>query len=320
MYREKIHPRQMSAWLFTAMSAPILTMAGKSGWLETATAALILGGLSWYSFWVQQRSDAKPGTVIGVMQILWICVILGQIGRWTIGIWPAAAHQKLVPMMLLLLAAISASGGVSASARCSSTLWWLVMLIYIAICISGLKDITGQWLRPTWQEVRPEILLVMLLPAAAGFLKTERNGVTKRAYLWVAIFAVGAAIWTIGSLSSRVAKNIAWPFYETCKGLNLYGIAERFEVFASAAVSIGYYSLCNLLLSVCGSIGEGSLSGRGKGSIIIAWAISCVFVLIIPEYKGLSAVLGTAVLWIIVPIISTVKRNRNNLKKYEKSA
>ena len=299
------------------MSAPAALMAGRSGWLQTAAVAGVLSLIC--CFRGSREKKPLPGW-LAVLELLWLCVIMAQTGRAAAGIWPEAVQPMLVPVVLMALSILCAAAGTGASARCSSTLWWLLMLLYGLVLFSGVKDIRLSWLRPAGPMPGPDAAGVFLIPALLGFLEPEHTGAAKRGYLWVAVFGAVMGIWTVGTLSPAVAAEAAWPFHEACKSLNLFGAAERFEAFASAAVTIGCFSLLNLILCAAGSMGEDLKQGQGKRSMITVGAISILFLWFMPDLDGNTQLIVSIILWILLPCLTTERRKQKNLKKYEKSA
>ena len=150
----------------------------------------------------------------------------------------------VVPLTLLALGVFASLDGGSYAAWCATALFWLLLILYGVILFSGLSEWRLKNFTPESGMVSWELLLVLLLPAVVGMLPGERAGF--RGIAGVALTAVLLSLWTIGTLTRGVAEQVSWPLYESVKGMNLFGVAERYEAFVSVTATMGYlyYSAC----------------------------------------------------------------------------
>ena len=60
MFRNRISARQKNIFLIGALSAPLSTLAGMDGWLQTLLATLIVGVLAFFACRFQEKLE-NPG-------------------------------------------------------------------------------------------------------------------------------------------------------------------------------------------------------------------------------------------------------------------
>lgn len=312
MFRNRISARQKNIFLIGALSAPLSTLAGMDGWLQTLLAALIAGVLAYFGCWFQEKLE-NPGKGYRIAQILWLVFLLGQLGKWPAHTWPGGTDFPVVPLTLLALGAFASLDGGSCAARCATALFWLLLILYGVILFSGLSEWELKNLAPEPGMVSWELLLVMLLPAAVGILPGEKAGI--RGIAGTALTAAVLSLWTIGTLTRGVAEQVPWPLYESVKGMNLFGVAERYEAFVSVAATMGYFILLSLLFSGIGTLGDG-ISGLG-GKKTVAWAgvTSGALVLYVPHLPGEFLFFGGIVFWLVLPTFALFIKKSKKRKK-----
>lgn len=295
MYSNKVPG--VALWLLVAVSAPLVQVAGRDGWLPVLATSAIACGL-WL---LVLRFGGNPkGKWHSIFQCLWLCVILSQFLRWSVTVWPTGNAYPVVPMVLLLLAAAAAGKGVAASSSVGSILFWVLLLLYGCILFSGGRDLQVSWMLPQWHLPSPTLGLVLLVPAAAGLLPVKKSNPW---WIWsIAAFASAVSLWTIGSLSFGISRQMAWPFYHAAKSVHVLGVAERLEAFVSVASTLGYFALYSLLLNAAGAQGEKIKQAYKKPAIITVATIAgvlTVFPPIPPEILGIGSLLA----WVLLPLL-----------------
>ena len=253
MFRNRISARQKNIFLIGALSAPLSTLAGMDGWIQTLLAVLIVGVLAFFACRFQEKLE-NPGKWYRIAQILWLVFLLGQLGKWPAHTWPGGTDFPVVPLTLLALGVFASLDGGSYAAWCATALFWLLLILYSVILFSGLSEWKLKNFTPESGMVSWELLLVLLLPAVVGMLPGERADL--RGIAGVALTAVLLGLWTIGTLTRGVAEQVSWPLYESVKGMNLFGVAERYEAFVSVTATMGYFILFSLLFSGIGTQAE----------------------------------------------------------------
>ncbi len=319
MFRNDISARQKNILMIGALSAPLSTLAGMDGWLQTLLGAVVVGTLACFCCRLQEKLE-EPGKGYRIVQILWLIFLLGQLGKWPSHTWPNGTDFPVVPLTLLALGAFSSLDGGSCAARCATALFWLLLILYGVILFSGLSAWELKNLAPEPGMVSWELLLVMLLPAAVGILPGEKAGI--RGIAGTALTAAVLSLWTIGTLTRGVAEQVPWPLYESVKGMNLFGVAERYEAFVSVAATMGYFILLSLLFSGIGTLGDGISGLGGKKSVAWAGVISGALVLYVPHLPGELLFFGGIVFWLVLPafalFIKKSKKRKNCKKELDK--
>lgn len=317
MFHKEVSSRQMAAWLLTAMSAPLIRLAGQSGWLAvllggsvSALLCRVVNGLDWDAL-----TERKWFCTI---QIIWLTVITAQLGYWSADVWQTGGDFPVVPVTLLTLAVFSALNGACGASRGSGILFWLAAFLYTVVFAAGIEDISPERLDDPVQVPSQRLLLALLLPAAVGFLPREKGAGMGWTFPVIGLFAAAAEIWTVGILSASVAKGVEWAFYEASKSVKLFGSAKRLEAMVAVAMTMGYFSLYSLLLSGVGCLTERLHGGWGKAGVIGS-GIAAGILLFAPAI-GYSWLIGiTLILWFVLPFALEWLRNKKT-KKIEKRA
>lgn len=319
MFHEKVPQYQLAAWLFVAISAPLIQLVGKHGWLTSLVAGAVLLGLCWLV-------TALPASKIVqkkwfcLLQLIVVVLVTAELSKWSVDSWPTGTDFPVVPLTLLALAVFSALHGASVASRVPSVLFWFLAILYGIVLAAGSKNIKAQWLDPSWELPEASLLLTLLLPAAAVLLPREKGRAMQFAFPVIFLFLTAAALWTVGTISPNVAGEVAWPFYESSKSLSLLGVAERFESLVSVAMTLGYFSLYSLLLSAAGSMGENLKPGWGKGAVIgCGLAAAVLTLLMIHTAQGLLVII-TLIAWCFLPLFGGFTELWKKSKKGEKSA
>lgn len=300
MTREKIPAEQLAAWLFTAMTPPLIQLSAGAPWiwlLGFGILCLALNGArrKW-------GSQAIPRWLI-LPEILLLVVITGELASRSVGSWPVGSSYPAVPLILLALAAWSASKGPQTAARVGAVLFWFVIVMYMVVFAAGIGQI--RWGRLDLTAGKPEwlSLLLFLMPAAAAFLPTQNGHVGGKRVLPLAMTLVAVLV-TQGMLTPETAVSAEYPFFEMSRSLELLGIAQRFEALICAAATAGWYSLLAFLLAVTASLTESEKPGWGRGS---AWCVSILaaaWMLSGLHISGALAVLLCSVFWVAMPILA----------------
>ena len=319
MFREKVPQYQLAAWLFVAVSAPLIQLVGKSGWLTTLVTGVALLGLCWLV-------TALPTSKI--LQKKWFCLlqlpvialVTAEFAKWSVDAWPTGTDFPVVPLMLLTLAVFSALHGASVASRVPSVLFWFLAILYGIVLAAGSKNVKAQWLTPSWKLPEEGLLLTLLLPAVAVLLPREKGRIMHLVFPVLLLFLAAAALWTVGTISPNVATEVPWPFYESSKSLSLLGVAERFESLVSVAMTLGYFSLYSLLLSAAGSVGENLKPGWGKGALVACGIAASVLTLFVIHTAQVLLVIFTLIAWCFLPLFGGFTELWKKSKKGEKSA
>lgn len=246
MFREKIPSRQLCAWLFAGMVPVLIQLLGGDAWIWITilgTVSVLLTLLVWRTLW-------EPPKWLFPFLFIYIVLLLSQLLGSVSAIWPSGEREPWVGLILLAVAAFSAQKGISAAARVGTVLFWTVLILYLTVFVAGTKEVNLPWLAPRWHLPDEMGLSVLLVPLMSVCLLKADGQKGTRLFL-VPLFIVAAALLTTGILSPAVAINTPNAFFEMSRSINLFGIVRRFEAMICAGMTVGWFALMSLLLSVC---------------------------------------------------------------------
>lgn len=299
MYNRKIPHQQLTAWLAAAIIPTAIQLTAGASWFSVLLASLLClmcVGVRW-GFGTEPR-----GVLIAVIQWLLLVLILGTVCRASVQSWPEGAHP-VVALVLLALALWSTWKGTSAAARVGCALFWFVLVLYLILLGAGMKDVQIPWLKPTQGGVESLGCILLLTPAAAVLHLNKRERIKSRLILPGLLCTVAAVI-TAGVLSPQIAAVRSNAFYEMTRSLNLLGQARRFEAVVSAGMTVGWFCLFSLYLTLCTEYAESVRPGLGRcGSILAAVAASTILLCDL-HIPGILLLVFSAVFWVLLPLMT----------------
>ena len=307
MYKNKLPHQQLTAWLTAAILPGAIQLTAGASWLGVLLASLICL-LCTCLVW-RWAADSN-GKLISLLQWLLLAAVLSALCQKAPRSWPQGGH-KAVSLILLALALWSAWKGPSASARVGCVLFWFILLLYLILLGAGIKEIEPRWLIPGRQEVNSLGCILLLTPAAAS-IHLNKRAACKPRLLLITAFCTAAAMVTAGVLSPQVAASKENAFYEMARSLNLLGQARRFEAVLSAGMTVGWFSLLSLYLSLCAKWAEGIRCGWGRPGMIAAALVSAGSLLSGLSVPPLLLLILAAVFWVLLPLCA---RGINRIKK-----
>ena len=282
-------------------------LSAGSAWVSVTVAAAVAAGMAalvWrFTKWQSPRW-------MRMLQLLYVIVLLGSLLNEVANSWPTG-HPKAVPLLLMGLAVWSVSKGVSAAARVGVVLFWVVLLIYLAVLGAGVGEVRLQWLKPELGYVNPVSLALLLLPAGAIALMRKKQQWSGKVFLPY-LFSLTAAVVIVGVISPQVAIGMDQSFYEYSRSLSLLGVVKRLEAVASAGMTLGWFALLTIILSMCAVQTEEIFSKGRRASVVIVAVLGALWLLCglhIPQWI-LPA--GAAVFWVLLPLVTQeiVKRKK----------
>ena len=242
-----------------------------------------------------------------ILVLAWLAVAGGNLVAWCTEIWPEDAYAAGVPIVLILLATIASLGGIEKAGRCVVVLAWIVGLLFAGILGAGLADLRWEMTQPRIGEAMPNGAFLFLLPAVPGMIGNRKSKSAIWAPISVVLLTTVIVIWTSMMLPDSMMSALQWPFYEACKNLRLFGSVERFEAFASAAVSMGYFSVFTYLLSaIRENVGEIN-EKYAKTGVITGSAIIVGIGLLLGKIDDMCLMIGGAVLLFLAPALWNLK-------------
>lgn len=311
MYDHKINHRQLTAWLLGAIiPTAIQRMAGVS-WLSV----LLISLLCTLCVWLRWTFGAEPrGKWISLLGLGLMALLLGTAAESSVSSWPSGGHP-LASGALLLLAAWSAWKGTNASARVGCVLFWFILLLYLVLLGTGLKEVNMEWIVPQKGVLDPMGCILLLTPAAATIHLEKKNSFSPRLLLG-GILCTTSAFITAGVVSPKIASEASNAFYEMVRTLSLLGQAQRFEAVLSAGMTVGWFLVFSLYLSICASLFEKLKKGKGKWGILVATAVAAVTLLYQMHIPASLLLVLSAIFWVLIPILT---QWIDIIKKVEKS-
>ena len=308
MFREKIPPRQLGAWLFAAVVPVAIQIMGGDAWFGVTCAAALVFVMA-LILWRQPREVTKWE---GVFLLLYIVVLTGELLRGAAQCWPTGNGDPAVPLVLLGLAAVSAKKGLSAAARVGAVLFWAVLGIYTVVFLAGGRDMQPEWLQLRWSVPDLMGLTVLLIPCGAAQLLEKGGNPGGHGLLGTVVISAGA-IMTVGVMSPDLAEAMPDAFYEMCRSLDLWGIARRFEALICAGMTVGWFALLSLLLSLCGSYVQKIYPKLGGAPVWLCAAAAALWKLCGLHINAGFLLLTGAVFWVGIPLLT------QGLEKIKKS-
>lgn len=309
----KVKTATLWAWIFSGISAPLAHAAGRSNWLPVLITGVVCGVACYTVLLVAEKRDYRAGW-FGAVQTLWIAVVSGVVARWSAQCWPTADGFPMVGVTLLVLAVFAAWDGAERASRCAGVLFWLLAFLYAVILAAGTQNLKIQYMTPMAQPSCPMIAMLILVPAVTVFFPCE-----KRAKILpigaIVLFGTVVSLWTVGTLSPKVAAHLADPYYAFTRSLSLFGVAERFESLASVALTMGYFSLLALLLSSAYHLTDSALPGKGKTGIIAAAGIAAVIFVFAEKVPQWLLPVVSALLWVLLPVF--LMRKSKKVEKWD---
>ena len=295
MFREKITVKRWNVWLFTAMVPVLIRLLSGAGWVSAgALSVLTVSVVALVDRW--GREPAKWQCPLYYIYNVSLLIVLLPLAA---DCWPAGGTAPAVWLILLILAAVSAGKGPLAASAVGAVLFWAVLILYGALFVIGIKDVQMEWLKPQWTAPQP-LAMAALLVVPGSCCLAERKG---RTFSMAAVTITAAVALTAGVLSPWVAAECADAFYELSRSVSVTGIARRLEPLASAAMTVGWFALMNLLLTQCGVLTERIFDRGGKTGVWLAAAAAAVGCLCGLHISGWLLLGVGTVFWVFLPVL-----------------
>lgn len=295
MFHDTMPAKQLATWLCAAMIPAWIQLTAGAGWLSVAIIAATSTGGAWV---IQRWAKWENKLALG-FSIVFEVILLGSLMPYAAQIWPGGDQYPAVPLGILALAVWSAWKGPRAAASVGCVLFWAVLIVYLLILGAGAGEIQVKWVAPIRPRFLPLGTLVGILPVAAAIWKGKR--ITSPRLLIPALLVATAAFVTAGVLSPRLAGEGA--FLELSRSLSLFGVARHFEAVASAAMTVGWFSLASVILSLCGTQAEKLVAVKARPIILLCASVSALWMLCEMHIsEGILLLLG-AVCWVLLPLL-----------------
>lgn len=290
MKGDTLTAKQLRLWIFAGV-VPVGIQLGGDGWLWVAAMIPACGLLEWICW----RWDGGGGKWSAAAQYGVTVCVLSRLLSKAAGSWPGSEHVAL-PLILLALAVRSAGKGLKSSGAVGCVLYWFVAIGYGALLLSGAKDGLLQWKMPEGIHPLPDVTLVLLVPVMASILRRPQDGWSGKLILTSLVVLAGVALaWSV--LGGRGG------FYEMCRCLEVLGVAKRFEAVVSTLMTVGWFSMLSLCLSVCGKNAEKIRSGTRKRGVYGAAMLSAVLMVCKVHINPMWVALAVPIFWVLGPVL-----------------
>lgn len=299
MYSKTVPQKQLIPWLAAALIPTTLQLGAGDGWVVALISA---GACGLLASWVWHKGATARNPILATAQAIVIVLMLSQLLGVSSKAWPGDNYPA-VPLILLALCVWTCWKGTRVAARVGCILYLVVMILYPLVTIIGAEQIKMSWLSPRVVDIPWRVYLLLLLPAAAIILRESKGQRTLGLHVTGIIYVVGTVIVT-GVLSFHEAQSINDPFYKMVQSINILGIAPGFDAVLSAGMTVGWYALTCLLLSLAAAWAEHISPRMGKIGLLMAAIVSAGAMLCNLHISSwILAVLAT-VFWVIIPILT----------------
>lgn len=315
MFRERIPASQLSAWLFAAMTPVLIQYLAGESWVWV-TVLGVTGLTLCVPLWRWGWSDRHWQSVLA---LIYTILAIGSLLHRCHESWPRGDSYPAVPLMVLALSTWAAQKGIAAAARVGAVLFWAVLLMYLVVFGAGVRNVQLRWLQPQWSFPDALGLLVFLIPAAAACLLKPEGAWSARLAMPV-VFVIAASCITVGVMSVPVARGAEDAFYEMSRSISLGGVAKRFEAVISAGMTVGWFAVTTLLLSVCGALTQKICTGWGRAGVWLGAVGAAGWLLCGLHIPGWMMLAGGVLFWVVIPVLTQGLGLRKKSKKSENNA
>lgn len=311
-----IKNRQLGAWLFAAVTAPLAQFAGRMPWQTVAWMA----GVCLVSCHFVGRIGVVGHKWLSVVQLCWLVWATSEMCRWISGSWFSGDVYPAIPLILLGVGVASARKGAEQAARTGSVVFWLLALIYGVVVVAGTGGVELRELSVIGPGVDMRLIVVLLVPALSVYLPGGEKKVPAGAMIGIYGFAVVISILITGTLSLEVATNGEAPLREWIEGVQIAGTLQRFEAIASVALTMGWFAMLSYLLCVAGQLAEQTREGNYVKAVFWAAAAAAGIMLLGVEAEASVLALGSVVLWVVAPVFEAIACGNKKTKKRKNNA
>ncbi len=309
--QNKIPGAQLNAWLLAALIPAVFSIVGRNGWITVLLTAAFAGVLC---FCVLTCKHEKLPKWLCVLELGWLTVFLGGLSKISSACWMEVDASPAISVNLLILAALAAHRGAVQGARTGATLMWLVLPVLGVVLLAGTTDIEPKWIRRELEIPDGMLVGLLLFPCLGMYLPRESAKASRWTAFILGVVAVAASALMDASMGSEIASTAASSFYEFSKGVNLLGVAERFEALVGCALTAGWFALFTLILCAVYHLTEKIFSPASKWSVWIVAAASAGLMCILPNTDSWMAI-GALVFWGFLPVAAQGLGRVKNIEK-----
>ncbi len=290
-------------WLLSFGVTAGVVLCGRLDWLSA-----LAGGVGAFLLFniVRGRPGQLPPALVRMVQVLWITAILAVAAKGAAALFPDAGNPVYVPAVVLALSWLLARYARDGVLACCVIVGFFVLSAVAVVAIFAFGDF--RWPTPEfrWQEAG-----IALAVGCGGMLLRSSCPEAKPGLLWSGIGFLAPAILSLlvdGCLSPLLAAQQESAFYTLSRSISLFGVMERFEALVAACLTLGLCSACALALhgtrqllppKAC----DGVTAFLVLGAMALSWL----------KLPALWLAGGTAILWILLPLIFSFKRAKKTV-------
>lgn len=295
---EPISPKQFNGWWAVALVGPILSTAGFNGWLSVLPVAVLCPVLCY----AVCKCKVFPKWLC-IAQLLWLTVFLSSMAKLSGACWEGAGKSTAIPIILLALAALASQYGSVEASRVGATLLWLVIPVLAVVLLSGVGEMRTDWVKAELQIPNGALLSLLLLPSLTGIFFST----TGKQSAWISgtggLLAVTASLLLEAAMGGTIASHSENSFYEFSKGIDLFGVAERFESLVACALTLSWFVLLCVIFSAVYHFLDELFKAAARWSVWIVFGMAAALLYILPD-GGLWLGVGSLIFWVILPLLT----------------
>lgn len=313
MFQENLDARSLLAWAAAGLAAPIAGFFGSLPWYLPLLSALA-AGLIWCLAW--SRGQASLGKLTAIGQYVFLTVAAAAAAWASKGAWRGG--DLAIPIGLLLLSAWAGSHGAD-GCRYGPVVFLLSCFLYGVVLIFALPDAEPGYMLPAFSWGQGEAFGILLLPGVLAYLPV---GEEKRPVPWalgLGLFGGAVAFVTGACLSPQVAGSTENAFFRMVQGVRILGVAERFEAVISAGMTMGWFCLLSLLLSLAGRMTETVFPGKGRLGVWLSAALAGVGMLWTEKIPAFVMAALACFFWGLLPLLAPRKNFEKSKKPVDKN-
>jgi len=312
--------RQLCALALCAMIAPAVQYCAAVPWPWVLAAAALAAAYYIYIACMGGRlpQHLEPTAVArfalgrtgGAMTLglawLWTVLAAAAVCRGSVSAFPDARAFPLVPLVALYLAWRAADGGEAVVCRTGGVLVLPVLALLAAALAFGTKNVTAANLVPSgsWRDAAGPFAVFLLPSGVFALRRVEKGSGAVGWFLTGTFLAAACSVVTIGCLGAPLAAASENAFYLMSKSVSVFGVMERFEVLASAALMLSRTCLLAVLLAQGARLGKELLPvlpPRGGAAAAALAAFGLLWV--VPAVPTTVLFWGGVVFWGFLPAV-----------------
>ncbi len=296
--------RSIGMWLASFGICAGAILCGKMDWCSALVGGAVLAILYWIDF-----SYKLPRTAVRILQTVWLVVPLSVCGRASAALFPDAGYPLYVPAVVLGLGWLLADRPGDGVRACCALIGFFVLAAVSIVSLCAVTDIRWQWLKPSFSW---EGLWIVLSIGSGGMLIRTVYPEAKLNKGWSAAAFLAPAFLSavsMGCLSEQLCRQKESAFYTLSRSISLFGVVERFEALIAACLTLGLCSVAALLFRTVGT-----LCGKYARPICAILYLVTLGSLCRPIAGEICAI-GTIIVWIVLPLIFSVKKRKKGVDK-----